>query len=221
MRKKKGWMPILASKIRPCECSFTMIISAWWLWTSGKFSEQKFEKIHRNIARSREPLNMCGVPKHKVQLPQWKMCGSSNCLLLTLSGDRRTNMCNNNIISITKKFMRFKTLSHLNLKNNRWVLLLACSCEKKVSKFWCCAKILVKRQKLVFCFTGKKLKARIQLRYLLLIYTVVFIQTSKKLIWRVLYFNPVGVKLWAYENPRFICNKNPLPHLPIIYVQYA
>ena len=56
-------------------------------------------------------------------------------------------------------------------------------------------KILVKRQKLVFCFTGKKLKARIQLRYLLLINTAVFIQTSKKLIWRVLYFNPVGVKL--------------------------
>ena len=51
-------MPILASKSRPRECSFTMIISAWWLWTSDKFSEQKFEKILRNIARSRE------TPKH-------------------------------------------------------------------------------------------------------------------------------------------------------------
>ena len=32
-----------------------MIISAWWLRTSSKFSGQEFEEIHRNIGSSETP----------------------------------------------------------------------------------------------------------------------------------------------------------------------
>ena len=45
----------LVTLLRPWIRRFTMIISAWWLRTSSKFSGQEFEEIHRNIGSSETP----------------------------------------------------------------------------------------------------------------------------------------------------------------------
>ena len=45
------------------------------------------------------------------------------------------------------------------------------------------------KAKVIFFVLRYVLKAQIQLRYLMLVNTAIFIQTSKHLIWRVLNFN--------------------------------
>ena len=45
----------LITLLRPWIRRFTMIISAWWLQTSSKFSGQEFGEIHRNIGLSETP----------------------------------------------------------------------------------------------------------------------------------------------------------------------
>ena len=39
--------PYVVDLLRPLISRFTMIISAWWLRTSSKFSGQEFEQIYR------------------------------------------------------------------------------------------------------------------------------------------------------------------------------
>ena len=56
-----GSTRILVTLLRPWIRRFTMIISAWWLWTGSKFSGQEFEEIHRNIG-STEILNQVLIP---------------------------------------------------------------------------------------------------------------------------------------------------------------
>ena len=58
---------------------FTMIISAWYVRTSSKFSGQKFEEIHRNVRSSETPMHM-RIPPITKQSMQWKARGSSNKL---------------------------------------------------------------------------------------------------------------------------------------------
>ena len=43
----------LVMLLRPWIRRFMMIISAWWLRTSSKFSGQEFEEIHSNIGSSK------------------------------------------------------------------------------------------------------------------------------------------------------------------------
>ena len=45
----------LVTLLRPWIRRFTMIISAWWLQTSSKFSGQEFQEIHKNIGSSETP----------------------------------------------------------------------------------------------------------------------------------------------------------------------
>ena len=51
----------LVALLRPWMRRFTMIISAWWLRTSSKFSCQEFEEIHRNIG-SLETSKLVRIP---------------------------------------------------------------------------------------------------------------------------------------------------------------
>ena len=69
----------LVMLLRPRIRRFTMIISAWWLLTSSKFSGQEFEEIHRNIGSSETPKQVRIPPITKYSL-KWKVCGSSNKL---------------------------------------------------------------------------------------------------------------------------------------------
>ena len=59
----------LVTLLRPWIRRFTMIISAWWLRTSSKFSGQEFEAIHslihRNIGSSETPKQVRIPPTTK------------------------------------------------------------------------------------------------------------------------------------------------------------
>ena len=50
-----GSIRTLVTLLRSWIRRFTMIISAWWLRTSSKFSGQEFEEIHRNIGSPETP----------------------------------------------------------------------------------------------------------------------------------------------------------------------
>ena len=47
--------PTLVTLLRPWIRRFTMIISAWWLQTTSKFSGKKFEEFNKNIESLETP----------------------------------------------------------------------------------------------------------------------------------------------------------------------
>ena len=49
----------LITLLRPWIRRFTIITSAWWLWTSIKISGQKFDEIHGNIRPMETPISRC------------------------------------------------------------------------------------------------------------------------------------------------------------------
>ena len=81
----------LVTLFRPWIRRFTMIISAWWLRTSSKFSGQEFAEIYRNIGSSETTKQVWIFPITKYSL-QWKVCGSSNNLASGAVRWRRINI---------------------------------------------------------------------------------------------------------------------------------
>ena len=63
--ERSGFNPHPGHAFCPWISRFTMIISAWWLQTSSKFSGQEFEEIHRNIGSSETPKQVRIPPSIK------------------------------------------------------------------------------------------------------------------------------------------------------------
>ena len=101
-----GSLRTLVTLLRPWIRRFTIIIPAWWLRTSSKFSEpEQFEDIYVNIASLESLLNRCGFFQSRSSYLNEKVNKFSNSL--TLSGDRIINMhySNNNTAGTNHNFV--------------------------------------------------------------------------------------------------------------------